>query len=318
MTQHEVTGHAPRARVSRPRTPNLRKSVPRARNTLRRACSIGIVVPCLALPVGTSSSALLTDSATGSQVTVTTWSGCAVNRYRDSVLATGPESYLRMATPTTTETNTGVAGGVWTWTSSPNVVSGALGCDLNQAAAVTGSTWLSSEHLTFIAADSAAFSYSFWFKASPGSQGVLFSSTAGTLVSGASARGDRAVWLTPTGLLGVVMSDGPSTRWITSATAVTDDQWHFVVVTLQVTDIGAGRGTRLYLDGSQVAFGSQMRKGLVPATTESWRLGPATLSADLGALRPASVFAGAVDEVAVWAQTLSAAQVSSMWAARNG
>ena len=294
-------------------------SVSRGAPAIRaRAFGLGLLMLCLALPQGTSSAALLTDVSVGPAVTVSAWTGCVANRYRDAVLATNPESYLRMVGPTVSEANIAPAGAAWTWTATPSLTGGALSCDSNQATNISASTWLSSEHLSFIASDSAAFSYAFWFKAAAGTQGVLFSTVAGPLSTGAGSRADRAAWITPTGLLGVVMSDGPNTRWVTTSSAVTDGQWHLAVVTLQVTDVGAGRGTRLYIDGAQVAYGSQMRKGLVPTATESWRVGPAALSVDVGALRPTTAFTGAVDEVAVWSQTLTSAQVSTLWAARAG
>lgn len=279
------------------------------------ACMLSL---CLSLPMGSSSTALLTDVASSSAITVSAWTGCLAARYRDEVLATGPEAYLRMVGPAATEANSGSSGSAWSWTATPVIGTGALSCDSNRAATVSLTTWLSSEHTNFIASESTPFSYAFWVKAAPGSQGVLFSSVAERLSTGITSRADRATWITPTGLLGVVLSDGPSTRWVTSANSITDGQWHFIVVTLQVTDTGSGRGTRLYIDGTQVAFGSQMRKGLAPTANESWRVGPATLSADLANLRPTEAFTGQVDEVAVWSSTLTSANVTSLWAARAG
>lgn len=289
------------------------------RDQLGRATwGLAAVVASLCLPYGSPSTALLKDSASLPAVTVKAWSGCSATAYRSAVLATAPDDYLRMAGPATAEADLGSVQGNWTWTAAPASALGALACDDNTASTISASTWLSSEHRSYAAADSAPFSYAFWVKAASGSQGVLISSTAGTLSSGATSRGDRATWITPTGLLAVVLSDGPSTRWITTTAPVTDGQWHFVVVTLQVTDVGTGRGTRLYLDGTLAAFGSQMRKGLAVTSTESWRVGPAAISSDVGALQPVGAFTGQVDEVAVWSKTLSAAEVSSMWAARAG
>ena len=264
------------------------------------------------------SSAVLTDVAVGPSVEISAWTTCGVNVYRDAVLAKSPQAYLRMVGSGTSEASVGSVSLAWTWTLAPTLAPSALSCDANQSASISATRWLSSEHRVYVASDSAPFSYALWFKASAGARGVLFSSAAGRISSGSNVRGDRALWITPTGLLAVVVSDGPSTRTITSPSVVTDGSWHFAVVTLQSNESGTARGTRLYLDGPQVAFGSGMRKGLVPAANESWRVGPATLDTNVGTLAPTTNFAGTIDEVAVWDVTLTDAQIASIWAARNG
>ncbi|MBU6213530.1 MAG: hypothetical protein KGP01_03695, partial [Actinomycetales bacterium] len=238
--------------------------------------------------------------------------------YRDAVLATTPQAYLRMSPTGASEPSLGSVAAAWTWTASPQSTSGALGCDPNPAAVLSASVWLSSEHGVFVAADTVTYSYALWFKAASGSQGVLFSSAAGLLSSGAASRADRVLWIAPSGVLAVAVTDGPVTKSITSPAAVTDGAWHLAVVTMQTADSGATRGTRLYLDGAQVAFESQMRKGLPPTATESWRVGPATVASAVGSLAPTAAFAGPVDEVAVWDKLLTDAQVTSLWSARNG
>jgi Concanavalin A-like lectin/glucanases superfamily len=286
---------------------------------LPRALLVCALVALAGVPQSArDSSAVLTDVAVGPNVEISAWTACGVNVYRDAVLATSPQAYLRMIGSGTSEASLGRVSSAWTWTLAPTLAPSALGCDANASASMSATRWVSSEHRVYVASDSAPFSYALWFKASAGTQGVLFSSAAGRISDGSNVRGDRALWITPTGRLAVAVSDGPSTRTITSPSAVTDGSWHFVVVTLQPNDSGTVRGTRLYLDGPQVAFGSAMRKGLPPTAKESWRAGPATLDTDVGTLAPASTFAGTIDEVAVWDVTLTDAQIATIWAARNG
>ena len=116
----------------------------------------------------------------------------------------------------------------------------------------------------------------------------------------------------------MAVTDGPGTKWISSAGSVADGAWHLAIVTMQAGASGASRGTRLYLDGTQIAYDSQMRKGLSPTTTESWRAGPATVAAAVGALAPTAAFVGSLDEIAVWDKVLTYAEIASIWAARNG
>ena len=183
---------------------------------------------------------------------------------------------------------------------------------------MSGSAWLSSEHKLWTIDDTVSFSYALWFQASAGAQGVLFCSAAGLASSGATSRADRVLWIAPSGLLSVAVTDGRVTKWISSAGSVAGGAWHLAIVTMQAGASGASRGTRLYLDGTQIDYDSQMRKGLSPTTTESWRAGPATVAAAVGALAPTAAFVGSLDEIAVWDKVLTDAEIASIWAARNG
>ena len=283
-----------------------------------RLALVAILMSGLLGPHIDPTSGLSTASKTGPQISISTWSGCRVNAYRDAVLATSPQAYLRMTPTGTREPSLGSVTTAWKWAAAPASSAGALGCDPNPAAVISASAWLSSEHAVFVAGDTVTYSYALWFKAAAGSQGVLFSSAAGLLSSGAGSRADRVLWIAPSGVLAAAVTDGPVTKWITSAAAVTDSTWHLAVVTMQTADSGATRGTRLYLDGVQVAFESQMRKGLPPTATESWRAGPAAVASAVGTLAPTTAFTGPVDEIAVWDKLLTDAQISSFWSTRNG
>ena len=216
------------------------------------------------------------------------------------------------------EPDVSASGGSWVWTASPTSVAGAITCGSNPGAGVTSATVLSSEGADAVAAESAPFSYALWVKAAAGASGVVFSSAAGLAASGPAARADRALFLRSNGTLAVALSDGPVTLSLTTTTLITDGQWHLVVVALKINDIGSTRGTRIYIDGVMAGYESRMRKGFAPATGESWRLGPATLDAQVGTLIPTGNFSGSVDEISVWNRTLTDAEVSALWAARAG
>lgn len=285
--------------------------------TARLTAMCALLSVC-ASPHMNQSAALFTTKQTGPQVSISAWTSCSADAYRLAVLATAPQAYLRMTPTGLLESSIGSATSAWSWTAAPTSTPGALPCDSNAAVMVSATAWLSSEHRVWTIGDTVSFSYALWFKANSGTQGVLFSSVAGLASSGGTSRADRALWIAPSGLLSVSVTDGPVTKWISTAGTVADGQWHLAVVTMQAGDSGATRGTRLYLDGAQVAYDSQMRKGLPPTSTESWRAGPAALPSAVGALNPTSAFVGALDEIVVWDKVISDAQVAAIWAARNG
>ncbi|NBO45931.1 MAG: LamG domain-containing protein [Actinobacteria bacterium] len=289
----------------------------------RRSMAVRLISMCALLSVSvgshiSQSAGLFTATRIGPQVSISTWTACSPDAYRLAVLGTTPQAYLRMTPTGLLERSVGSNTSDWTWTAAPTTTPGALGCDSNLATILSASAWLSSEHRVWTLGDTVSFSYALWFKANVGTQGVLFSSASGVASSGATSRADRALWIAPNGVLSVSVTDGPVTKWISTPGTVADGKWHFAVVTMQSGDSGATRGTRLYLDGAQVAYDSQMRKGLPPTSTESWRAGPATLPTAVGTLAPTSAFTGALDEIAVWDKVVTDAQISSIWAARNG
>lgn len=239
---------------------------------------------------------LFTSTVTQTALNITAWSGCTPALYQQQVSATNPIAYLRMQPTLLTESDIGTSGGDWKWSSAPTSAAGALTCDTNPAVEVTSSKVLSSEGADAVTVDSVPFSYALWIKAAAGAEGVVFSSAAGLTSSGASVRADRALFLRSNGTLAVGMADGPQTTALTSTKVIADNTWHFVVVTLKVNDVGNGRGLRLYIDGTQDSYSNTMRKGAAPAANESWRLGPATLDSQLGALIPSGTFAGSIDE----------------------
>ncbi len=262
--------------------------------------------------------AVFTNVKSQTAVTITTWSGCRSALYEQQVLSLSPTAYVRLQPSGLLEPDVSTSGGSWAWTAFPAPVVGAITCGSNPGAGVTSATVLSSEGTDAVTAEGVPFSYALWVKATAGASGVVFSSAAGLASSGPVARADRALFLRSDGTVAVALSDGPVTLALTTTTPVTDGQWHLVVVALKINDIGSARGTRIYIDGVMAGYESRMRKGLAPATGESWRLGPATLNAQVGTLIPTGTFSGSVDEVSVWNRTLTDAEVTSLWAARAG
>ena len=284
----------------------------------RRLLAAALAAAAVTLVADIPVQGLFTSTVTQTALNITAWSGCTPALYQQQVSATNPIAYLRMHPTLLTEPDTGTGGGYWTWSSAPTSVAGALTCDTDPAVAVTASKVLSSEGADAVTAASVPFSYALWIKAAAGTKGVIFSSAAGLTSSGAGVRADRALFLRSNGTLAVGMADGTFTTALTSTNVIADNTWHFVVVTLKVNDVGNGRGLRLYIDGTQMSYSNTMRKGAAPAANESWRLGPATLDSELGALIPSGTFTGSIDDLAVWNRTITGTEIANIWASRTG
>ena len=284
----------------------------------RRLLGAALAVAAVTLVADIPVHGLFTSKVTQTALNITAWSGCTPALYQQQASASNPIAYLRMQPTLLTEPDIGTSGGYWNWSSAPISAAGALTCDRNPAVAVTSSTVLSSEGTDAVTADSVPFSYALWIKAAAAANGVVFSSAAGLTSSGAGVRADRALFLRSDGTLAVGMADGPVTAALTSTNVIADNTWHFVVVTLKVNDVGNSRGLRLYIDGTQRSYSNTMRKGAAPAVNESWRLGPATLDSQLGALIPSGTFAGFIDDLAVWNRTITDAEIANIWASRTG
>jgi hypothetical protein len=119
---------------------------------------------------------------------------------------------------------------------------------------------------------------------------------------------DRHVYLTNNGHLAYGIRSSGTQHVIETGTSYNDGEWHHVVATQ-----GAG-GMTLYVDG--VAVGGNAT-AVPDAATGYWRVGGGNLTGWQN--RPSSsAVAGTIDEVAVYATELSAAEVAEHHAAAAG
>jgi hypothetical protein len=91
--------------------------------------------------------------------------------------------------------------------------------------------------------------------------------------------------------------------FVTSPTSYSDGQWHYAVVTY------GGSTVILYIDGVQVAS-----KSTSGASPDSSGAKPLRVAANSRVTPPTNFFTGNIDEVRVWNDDLTAAQVSSAFA----
>lgn len=149
---------------------------------------------------------------------------------------------------------------------------------------------------------SKAFSVQVWFKTT---------STAGGKIAGfenvqvgKGSRADRSLYLTDSGSLVFATYNGVI-RKVTSPKSYNDGRWH------QATATQSSSGTRLYVDGVQVASTSLTG---AQAGTGYWRIGGGNL--DAMPSKPSSgYFAGSLDEFAYYGTALSASTVAAQFKA---
>jgi concanavalin A-like lectin/glucanase superfamily protein len=234
--------------------------------------------------------------------------------YPQTVLADGPSFYWRLD-----ETSGGTAAD-----SSPHGFSGSYepGTATGAAGAITGSpdtaTQFDGKTGLVTAAQQVTgpqqFTIELWFKTTTNTGGKLIG--FGSSQTGPSADYDRHLYLMNDGQLIFGVFNGQK-QAIETPSTYNDGQWHYVVATLSPT-----AGTALYVDGSLAgtnasATSAQQDTGFWRAggdNLDGWSLDPTLNSQQLTA--PNSYyFAGTIDEVAVYPQALTAAQVAAHYAA---
>ena len=181
------------------------------------------------------------------------------------------------------------AGGVTFGTASN--VSGTTG----RAVTFNGTTGTIGSNRQFVAP--STYSEEVWFKTTTTSGGKLIG--FGNKQSGSSSSYDRHVYLDPAGKVNFGVNAGAAVK-ITSQASYNDGAWHQVVATQ------GSAGMRLYVDGVQVATGSQTQAlayvGYVRVGGDtSWAGNP--------------FFAGVLDEAAVYLSVLTPAQVAAHYSA---
>lgn len=244
------------------------------------------------------------NTAVSGPVTVTVTS-LAPSAYANEVLAAGPTTYWRFNQPdpkldwagsNDLVTRSGYSA------NSDSAISGESG-----SAAFNGSTQGFATTPRKVSATSE-YSLELWFKAGQGTTGKLIG--YGDSNSGNSGSYDRHIYLTSSGRLyfGTYPNE-VKTVATPSGTSYADGQWHHVVATQ-----GAS-GMALYVDGTLAATDPST----VSAQSYSgyWRIGGDTLSGWTED-PPNDYFAGRLDEVAVYAQALTAQQVVRHYSVGSG
>ncbi|WP_073392343.1 PKD domain-containing protein [Jatrophihabitans endophyticus] len=150
-------------------------------------------------------------------------------------------------------------------------------------------------------ANPTTYSEEAWFKTSTNVGGKIIG--FGSSQVGGSGHYDRHVYMQNDGTLVFGAYNG-SAATVTTATAYNDDTWHQVVATM-----GSG-GMALYVDGQLIGTNSNT---VSENFTGYWRVGNDTTWSS-----SSSAFNGSIDEVSVYPTALTAQDVSSHYAARNG
>jgi hypothetical protein len=165
----------------------------------------------------------------------------------------------------------------------------------------------------------ATFTYELWFRTTSTTGGVLavFTDDPTRSCHRTGGRCGRMLFLREDGHLQVGIQPGQDLLAVTSAAALNDDRWHYVVATIVVPSSGSSE-LRLYVDNALDATRSVGRPndfegyfafgggGLPLTSTTTW---PASAS-----------FTGLLDNVAYYDRTLSASTMSQHWyaGARGG
>lgn len=156
-------------------------------------------------------------------------------------------------------------------------------------------------------ANPTTFSVSIWFKTSTTTGGVLtgFSSIQ---VGGGGSR-DRFIYMTGTGVLYFGLAPGSVKKYVSTAAAYNDGNWHMATATL-----GAS-GMKLYVDGSLTASDASVTAG--ENYTGYWRIGHQDIATWPN--EPSShYFQGSLDDAVVYQRELSASEIAVIYNSADG
>ncbi len=237
----------------------------------------------------------LGNTAVGDWVSTTVTAGTAPSAYASDVQTDGASSYWRLGegSGTASYDHTGFDD----LTLDPSVargVAGAIGSDTDQASGFDGT---GTGHDAARVAGPNSFTVEAWIKTGTTSGGKIVG--FGDQQTGSSNHYDRHVYMDNDGhLLFGVYSGG--TRINRSAAAYNDGTWHHVVASLSPS------GMALWVDAKRVGHDAGTTVG--EPFTGGWRIGGDNLNG--WPYQPSSsTFQGTIDDVAVYPQALTAAQV---------
>ncbi|CAN5222881.1 hypothetical protein BH09ACT1_BH09ACT1_18070 [soil metagenome] len=252
------------------------------------------------------------NSVPSASVTATVASNGTLSPYEQAVFNSSPTWYYRLGEASGSSVN--LAGPVANTTLTNDViqavpatvgsgvsrsVTGAISGDSDKAMTFNnGSSSRVYSSMQTWADDSV--SVEGWFKSTTASGQIAGFGTSGS--SSGSSTYDRQIYLNGGRVMWSV-NDG-SVRTLQSATGMNDGKWHYVV-----GSVGPD-GQYLYVDGSLVSSNTAVTKG-----TDYW--GYWHIGGDT-AIGGSSNFTGSIDEVAIYKNPLTAAQVSQHFAAGTG
>ena len=249
--------------------------------------------------VGNDSNAFATASYCGTGTT-----------YQQSVVANSPRIYHRFSETTGTAAANAGSGSAGTYTGGYTLaVPGATACETTSyAVRLDGSTGQVVMSGTASAASTNTFTLEAWIRTTTGGGKIVGWGNSRNAAS-ATTSNDRHLYLSDTGTL--YFGVNPSTKAVISSPGTyLDGRWHHVAATLGTT------GMRLYVDGSQVAFRTDVTTAGT-AYNGFWRIGYDTVSGWTNA--PTNPrYTGDLDEVAIFTTTLTAAQIAAHYADRRG
>ncbi|WP_052460932.1 PKD domain-containing protein [Microbacterium gorillae] len=236
------------------------------------------------------------NTVTSSAVSVTIASG-TTSAYGAAVLSDGPSDYWRMGTDTVN-----VAGGpAISYGLLTSRVAGAISETGSYATSFSGSSSSRASTSTSVVGPQT-YSTESWFKTNTSRGGKIVG--FGSSSTGSSSSYDRHVYMTNAGKLIFGAYDG-ATRTVTSPASYNDNAWHHVVATQDAS------GMKLYVDGALV--GSDATATVAQSFTGYWRIGGDSIGSWPSA--PSSQwFTGAIDDVAIYPQALTADQVMAHYA----
>ncbi|MDP9081610.1 MAG: DUF2341 domain-containing protein [Bacteroidota bacterium] len=148
-------------------------------------------------------------------------------------------------------------------------------------------------------AQSSVFTLSLWFKTTTTSGGKLIGFENQL---GGGGQFDRHIYMNNSGQLYFGMYNG-GTFTINSANSYNDGVWHHVVVT-----VGASNGSIMYVDGTSVASSAAMN--LPENDSGYWIIGGGQLSG-WPSTHTSNYFAGQIDDIGVYSNEQTAAQVAA-------
>ncbi|WP_426330167.1 fibronectin type III domain-containing protein [Pedobacter sp. R-06] len=152
-----------------------------------------------------------------------------------------------------------------------------------------------------------SFSTSIWFKTTTTVGGVLIGFSSMQTGNGGSR--DRFIYMTGTGVLYLGVAPGSVKKYVSTATAYNDGNWHLATSTL-----GAG-GLKLYVDGVLTASDGTVTSA--ESYTGYWRIGYDDVATWPN--EPTShYFQGTLDDAVIYHRELNAAEVSILYNSPDG
>jgi PKD repeat protein len=229
-----------------------------------------------------------------------------LSRYTMKILADSPATYWRLGEMSGNTLADTAAGDDLMRQSGVTLGAAGVVADETNTAATFSGTSSGTASITTSRYAPETFSIETWFRTTTNRGGQLIG--WGTSQTGNSGSTDRKLYLDNSGRLFFGVNPG-ARRTINSTATYRDGQWHHAAATL------GSDGTRLYVDGSQVAANSAVASAQY-LTGGYWRLGGDNLNGWPSA--PSSnYFSGSLDETATYRTVLTGAQVSAHHSARN-